>query len=676
MTRTTTTRLKIRPADKVAPFGALFDPPIVGESLLGFTNRCFARTPAKQAVQGLALAGIGKLTPTGLATTLDDPASIEGLATLLRTSTVEIERRLHRPGTLDNKRSAAIDFFGAMIRADYRDSRHRRVSPRALSVSPHHRAIWDLRIFSFDPETRETLVDSCPVCAKKLGWRRAYGIHMCEWCLDDRGFPQVDLRQYPQSLVEVADSEALDFVTGLVGPDPAVRASALSQADHAMWANTSPSEMFEVIIAFACALTMKVGGARTTLERPSAVESYQRFTPDILAAAGRVIIDGTKGFAAIADRIRADAGDRAGFYGVKKELLPLFCMTVDQHLTQATKDIIKIAIKTDMERTRSSVALRRNDYAGDERYMAIEAFVARTGVQRRCLARLADSGSVSVITATDAKQAPKLMAIDEVMPLIEIFNDSIHQKHVAGLLDVGQDVLPDLEARGLIHQVKGPTISLFETDDAYYRAAEVEKVAANMKARITKAGAKVKPMRISKAVKRLGMTPVPWGAVISAIVSGKVVICRIPGANKTWRTGAGTTDVRGFLKAVQAELCETDAAVLDDRIGNQTVAEILGITEVFVSLLAKGGYLDRNGPALHKLFDRGQVEAFARKYIFIPEIMERASIARARDVRGWLALRGVKLGFELSQDRYLAFDRQAVEKVLAREAVGRMQAAE
>jgi hypothetical protein len=64
------------------------------------------------------------------------------------TSVPEIERRLHRPGTLDNKRSAAIDFFGAMIRADYRDSRHRRVSPRALSVSLHHHAIWDLRVFS------------------------------------------------------------------------------------------------------------------------------------------------------------------------------------------------------------------------------------------------------------------------------------------------------------------------------------------------------------------------------------------------------------------------------------------------------------------------------------------------------------------------------------------------
>jgi hypothetical protein len=252
----------------------------------------------------------------------------------------------------------------------------------------------------------------------------------------------------------------------------------------------------------------------------------------------------------------------------------------------------------------------------------------------------------------------------------------IHQKHAAGLLDIGQDVLPDLESRGLIHRVDGPVTALFETNHAYYRAAEIEKLAAETQSRMKPAGEKAKPMRISKAVKRLGMTPVSWGAVIAAIVSGKAAICQIPGDNKNWRTGAGTTDVRAFLKAVQAELCETDAAVLDDWIGNQTAAEILGISEVFISLLAKAGHLDRNGPSLHTLFDRGQVEAFARKYIFVPEIMERTVIARARDVRRWLAERGVKLAFELSPDRYLAFDRKTVEQVLAREAVNRLQAAE
>lgn len=676
MTRTAG-RLKILTSRKVTPFAVLLDPPIPGESLLGFTNRCFARTPAKQAVQGLTLAGIGKLTPTGLATTLDDDVSIKGLAVLLRTSRAEIEQRLHRPGRLDNRRSVAIDFFGTRIRADYRESKLRRVSPLGLRISPHHRAMWDLRVFSFDPETREPLIDSCPQCKRTLGWRRAYGIQHCDWCLEPETKRRlVDLRDYPQAPIEVEDGEALDFVTGLVNPDPNVRAAAAGRASAQMWANASPSELFETTIAFACALTMKVGEARTTLERPKSVNSYRRFTPDILAAAGRVMLDGARGFTAIADRIRADAGERPGFYGVKKELLPLFCMSVDQHLTKKTKKAIKTAIKADMKRTRSDVALRRIDYAGDERYLSIESLVAKTGLHRACFARLADSGVVEVITATGAKQAPKLMAVADVMPLVAMFKDSVHQKHAAGLLDVGQDVLPDLEDRGLIHRVEGPVTAIFETDHIYYRAAEIEKLATDIQSRMKPADRKAKPMRISKAVKRLGMTPVPWGAVIAAIVSGKAAVCPVAGDNKNWRTGAGTTDVRAFLKAVQAELSQSNVSVLDEWIGNQTTAEILGVTEVFVSLLAKAAHLERNGPNSHKLFDRGQVEAFARKYIFIPEILERARISRARDVRTWLAERGADLEFELSPDRYLAFDRKRVEEVLGREAVRRQRATE
>lgn len=665
-------RLKILAVEKVTPFAVLLDPPILGESLLGFTNRCFARTPAKQAIQGLSLAGIGKLTPTGLATTLDTDAT-EGLAILLRTSKEEIERRLHRPAKLDNRRSVAIDFFGTRIRADYRESGRRRLSPRGLRISPHHRAIWDLRVFSFDPETRESLIDSCPECKRVLGWRRAYGIQYCDWCLGpNTRHPLVDLRDYPQAVIEVEDGEALDFVTDLVNPDSDVRSAAAGRASLDMWANTSPSELFEITIAFACALTMKVGEARTTLERPKSIDSYRRFTPDVLATAGRIMLDGARGFTAVSDRIRANAGERPGFYGVKKELLPLFCMSVDQHLTKKTKKTIKMAIRADMERTRADVALRRIDYAGDERYLSIESLVAKTGLNRPCLARLADSGAVEVITASGAKQAPKLMAVADVMPLVEMFKDSIHQKYAAGLLDVSQDVLPDLEERGLIHRVDGPVTALFQTNHTYYRAAEVEKLASNIQLHVQAADAKAKLMRISKAVKRLGMTPIPWGAVIAAIVSRKAVISQVAGDNKNWRTGGGTTNVRAFLKAVHAELRERDASAPDEWIGNQTVAEILYVGEVFVSLLAKAGYLERNGPNSHKLFDRGQVETLARKCIFVREIMERARISRARDVRSWLAERGLSIEFELSPDRYLAFDRKGVEEVLAKEAALRL----
>jgi len=94
-----------------------------------------------------------------------------------------------------------------------------------------------------------------------------------------------------------------------------------------------------------------------------------------------------------------------------------------------------------------------------------------------------------------------------------------------------------------------------------------------------------------------------------------------------------------------------------------------------VSLLANAGRIRRKGTSSLRLFERREIEAFGRKYIFVAEIQERAAIPRARDVRTWLGARGVRIAFELAQDRYLAFDRSRVERVLAEEAQHALQAA-
>lgn len=660
----TTGRLRVLDHAHVRPFAVRLDPPIAGESLHGFVARSLARSPVHQTVQGLALAGIGKLAATGLPTTLVDPQEIASLAKLLWTTPAEIEARLHRAGTLDNGRSAAIDFFGTMIRSDYRETATRRVSPRALRASAHHRAVWDIRIFSFDPQTRETLLDTCPKCHRKLGWRRAYGVQHCEHCLSKDRRPLVDLREHGQRLVEVDDDEALEFVTGLVDPDPALRAAAAAKADRAMWAGTSPSELFETVVAFACALSMLPEEARTTLDRPKKLEEYGRFTPELLAASGRALLDGRKGFSRICDRVRADADRRPGHYGVKKELLPLFCMTVDQHLTDRTKETLKAEITADMHRTRPGTVLRRADYGGDLQWLTIEGYVERTGLQRRVLSRLADSGQVETVTATDAKQAPKLMRIDEVMPLVALFNASIHEMHAAGKLDVPRHVLPTLVARGLVRKVEGPVTVMFETQDAYYLDEDVERLAGQIAQRVAAGGIPDNSMRISKAVKRLGMTPIPWGAVVAAIAKGTAPVCTIPGANKTWKTGGGTADLGAFLAAVQAEIHDADAVVPDEFIGNAVASEMLGITEVFFIQIANHGLLTRCGPSPLKQFKRREVEEFARTYILVPEIQRRAGLSRARDVRAWLAERGVKPEFELGDGRYIGFRRARAERVL------------
>lgn len=80
----------------------------------------------------------------------------------------------------------------------------RRVSPRALRISQHSKALWHVRSLFFDANSLERLLGTCPVCGAKLTFRYAEGVCSCHHC-----GPSVDLRDFPQPLVEVDDVEAL-----------------------------------------------------------------------------------------------------------------------------------------------------------------------------------------------------------------------------------------------------------------------------------------------------------------------------------------------------------------------------------------------------------------------------------------------------------------------------------
>lgn len=664
---------RIRPLafDQVKPLGIPVPPPAPGESLLGFITRILRLTPVHHTVQGLTLAGIDRLGPYSLPTTITD-REIDGLAILFNLPREAIAAMTHRLGTFDHSSTETIDFFGVRIRADYREKRVRRVSPRALAMAPYfHRAIWDLRIFSFDPATREQLLDHCPECCKPLGWNRTLGTQYCDWCVNEAGRPSVFLPDYPQPIVEVADQEALDFVTGLVNPDPDRKAAARRLA-KGPWAGFHEEILFETAVAFACALTMSPELPRTTLERPKNVPEYRRFTPTILAMAGRAIIGGTEGFAAVADRIRSDAAKRPGFYGVKKELGPLFCMTVDQHLPKEVKTLLRAAIGADMKRTKNEITLRRADYAGDERYLPIEALAEESGLPRKPLGWLADSGMVPVVHAKDAVRSPRLMPVALVMSLVLPYHDSLHEKFAAGALAMRPHVLPDLVRRGLIEEIKGPVLGLFKSRALYFRKSSVEALAKSIWDRAREGGQTPQGgMRISKAVKRLGMTPVPWSAIIAAIVKGSAEVCMHPGENKNWLTGVAAKNIPAFVKAVRAEAQGAGPIKLDDWITISPAAEILGVNETVASMVLSNrrqvpieDRIRRQYPGV-AMYSRADIEGFARKYIFGGEIQRRAGLARARDVCHWLAERGVGTAFRLEKNRKYGYLREEVERVLA-----------
>jgi hypothetical protein len=665
------------PFVNIRPFKSDFEPPYPDESLLGFVTRALSHTVVKRVTCALKLAGIANNAVASLPTMLCDPSAIQRLATLLKTTSAEINKRVHR--SLVSSECRRIDFFGVPISADYRSKRIRRVSPRALAIAQYHRAVWDLRVFSFDPKTKEALIETCPVCKQKLGWSRARGPYVCDRCVDADGLACVDLRDFPQQLVEVADAEALDFVTELVDPDPEKRAAALRRS-AGPFAGLSASQLFETAVAFACALAMSSEGANNTLERPKNIEEYKRFTPEILALAGGALM-GNKGFTAIADRIRAGAAKRRGYYGVKKELGPLLNMTTDPRLAPEIKLVLKKLVVDDMGRTAQGNALRRADYARDWRYLTIEALAKVSGLPRKNLGWLANSGAVPVIKAANAGLSPRLMKVSDVAPLVEAFEDAMHENFAARTLAVKPYVLADLVERKLIKRLDGPVLGLFQGKGPYYRKSSVEALAAKIKDQARQTPPLPKGMRISQAVKMLGETPIPWAAVIAAITSGRAQVYLYLGdKNNDWCTAVGVVNLRQFARAVKA-INGDRAATLDAWISSQTAAEILGINEVVLYRLAKKteddarfraehGGIERKGPDRLRQFLRADVADFRRRYIFVPEIRRRCSWMRWRDVRAWLKSRGIETAFSLAQNKGLGFPRRPVEGTLRLE-VGR-----
>ena len=124
------------------------------ESLLGFVTRALSVTVVVQLQQGLALGGVKTGAPVAIATSLTGEREIAGIAALFKTTAAEISKRTYAGGSAGPNRRELIDFFGVTIRAHYREAKIRRVSPRALEIAPYHRAVWELRPLSFDPQTR------------------------------------------------------------------------------------------------------------------------------------------------------------------------------------------------------------------------------------------------------------------------------------------------------------------------------------------------------------------------------------------------------------------------------------------------------------------------------------------------------------------------------------------
>lgn len=645
-----------RPLRKfIATVGA----PFADESLRGYLGRALSVTAIRNVATLLKLAEATKPNAVALATTLTDEREIQRIATLIGCTPEDIVSRLYRPGEFVHSGSESIDFFGTQVRLHFRETRYRRVSPLALDLAQYHRAVWELRPIAFDPQTREKLLGVCPACERKLGWLRADLPTLCDKC-------DVDLRDFPQPVSRVDDEEAYAFVVGLVDPDPAKREASRRLLPEE-WSGFCNGDLFETAVALASGLTLDPAQqAKNAQGRSRRSEQFEALTPELLALAGRAIIGGGDGFAALSQRYRDGMEMRLQHYGRRKELGPLAYIAYDKHIEPGIRNLLGILIDNNMQTTCRDYALRKGPDAG-EAMLSIDNLAKTFDVRRSILQRLAESGLVPVVRAADAVRSPVRMAVRDVAPLFDEMKNAIGETEAAGILGLPLSVLPRLADHGLIERLEGAVRGLVPGYCGYTKSS-VEALMAKIWSATRPSQAKCRSIAV--AARSIGPGETPWAAVISAIVAGDVIVHDTGAQRRNIRFSLAVEDTAAFVAGVNKHLHEATAtAALPQWIAQSTAAEILQVNVAFLSRLAnlRTDLLQQPGPG-YTPYLASDVQALCAQYIFVPEVARRGDM-HPRRVVSWLRSENVFPSLSLQENRDFAYARSAVEPLLA-QAVG------
>ena len=626
------------------------DAPIPGESLMGFVARNSAKHGVTKTSSALLPADIDTLVPESLPTVHRDKAA--EVAHLFKTTPEEVLARSHPPVVVPGRPTSFVDFFGTPIRSAYREVNRRRVSPTSLAASEHHRAMWDLRVFSFCPESKEILIDHCPACDGRLGWRWTLGAAWCESCGED-------LRQFPQSRIECADMEALDFVVDLVHTDPARRARARRLVPDLLQPLDN-GELFEFCVALACAITTEPEAPRAIMRRLKTLADFSRMTPDALATAARIVIGWPEAFHKLADAMREQAFARHGFWGKKKELGPLIYLARDLYLAPLIKRALVREVDANMANAAVTVAFRRAEQRQTPDLMTIGDAAAEFGLDGRMIKRWRDDDLVWALFDREAKTSIVLVRRAEMAAIATARDDAMGRFEVMKRLGVDYLAPDALAATGMIEKIDRPAADIIKGDS--YRRSSVEALHARLLACAAPPApnAKIHP-RLSKAVKRTGVGPAPWVAIYQAIISGALRVNLHPGhGNLAVATSVTVPDAANVAPIIQAA---TGADVSGSkRVNTHEAAAMLGTTEVVIAEFIGKTFLPTNGGERFKL-DRKVVEDFRDKYVLANELAARMG-CRYRDVRAFLLEKGVEPVLNKNENQHLAWDRAEVERAL------------
>ncbi|MFD2649136.1 hypothetical protein ACFSX5_15205 [Devosia albogilva] len=572
------------------------------ESLAGLFNRTFGRTVFSNFSAAAARAGVARNRPDFLASSELTDAEVEGLAVRLGTSRNEIRFRLHPPARIGASGVRGVDFHGQFLRLTFLERERRRVSPMALELSRHHRALWDVRPLSFDASTMELLLDTCPVCGNNLRWRNLFGPEKCDHCRDERGLPCTDLRDHRQPMVPEEQHEVLRAVAGLMDPRAEVRERSVRFFPDP-WRELAPSEIFHILVEMGLA-TSGLSGTLLPSSLPLRAEAIYE--------AGRVLAGGVDAFHTWSDTTltRKDAPhwtvDRpiasTGYDRLVK--CPHVSPSAKALLQGMRLDIRKV---TGQRRAGSFAWLVAWDLT---REFQVDHARTRTFVKHvKSLIRAGgDPASEGIPTGKE-----------EFASLIPVVKDAVSVGNAASMLRTGKDVVAGLQEIGILQPIPSPASLLLRATTCYSGSA-ARLLRDQFQSRLGMMTEADCFPSVATVIRNSGIRPLPRAAAWHLIWSGAArVLCSRPDP-VDWLREVHVPDPASFMALLREHPSVRTAVELPDEVTTQVAAQMLDSDIVVIAQLVTNEILVPRAKTRPLMFLRKDIEQFAEKYVSTPEL--------------------------------------------------------
>lgn len=502
----------------------------------------------------------------------------------------------------------------------------RRISPKTLETSEHHRIAWLHSLLPYCPESFELLIDRCPQCGKTLRWTKAKCIGTCEHCLSQikpvrSEFLPDNLRENYRSFAMLAAGMARErqqVVDGLA-PDLA----ALSPFSLTM-------------------LTSSLGSLIEEDNPDTTVKSADPISLATRAATGFALLDGWPHKAADAitrklSECRNNGEGNVQFATRARKLANAPSVLEDQ------ANLVRNSLPKLFKHIVHAVDLNRET-------LGIARLSKLTGLTSADIDRIRDANAISHSIFRDSERSGVVFDHNESIEFNTRLRSTAPSSRLERILDIPRYGIEQIVGMGLGGLKPETNRAVMVIDpDLRLDKAETDLFARKMLAKVQAGPCPNNVVSLFKASRLIGGGLKPWGPIIKALLD-----VRIP----FWLTDEGRCK-ESSLKDLSRKILVCPRALSDfaalpevpaqslgtfsssafqraDQVTQRDAAEILNLDCAQIRPVVAAGLLTFHQKQTAHYCPLEDVVAYARQMIPAAEIGPRLGL-RENVVRNWLS---------------------------------------